>query len=115
MHRKIAAALLESVFYRVSAVVSLDGHGGILGVALFSTDWPQGHMRISENAEEVWLISHHPDGGTLPDERDESNLRLLVSMAGGAKVRLFLSSEYYPCFEWMMIKTHKHKDCQEIS
>lgn len=99
MHKQIAEALLESLFYRISAIVSLDENERILSVALFSTDWPQGHMRIDENAKEVWLISLHPSGDMQPDEQDRLNFQLLCSMAGSARIRLFLASEYFSCFE----------------
>jgi len=99
MHKRIAEALLESLVDRVSAIVSLNENGRPIDVMLFSTDWPLGRMRVAENASEIYLISHHPDGGMLPDEQDGLNYRQLVGMAGSAPVRFFLASEYYPCFE----------------
>ena len=64
-------------------------------------------MRIAEGAKEVWLISSHPDGNTLADEQDRHNHRLLVCMAGGARVRFFLASEYFPCFETEILWSQK--------
>ena len=99
MHERIAKALLESVFYRVSAVVSLDECDRVMSVLLFSTEWPEGRLHIGERAKELWLISNHPDGCMLPDMQDCRNYQQIVHMAGSVPVRLFLASEYYPCFE----------------
>ena len=99
MYQKIAAALLESVFFRVSAVVSLDKCGSIIDAALFSTDWPDGHILFEKDAEEIWLISNHPDGMMLPDEQDRYNYMSLAGLAGSRKIRFFLASEYFDCFE----------------
>jgi len=99
MQERIAKALLECVFYRVSAIVSVGENGQILGVQLFSTDWPDRHMHFTEEAKEVWLISNHPDGEMHPDEQDVRNYRSLVSRMPGVQVRLYLSSEYFSCFE----------------
>jgi len=99
MYQRIAGALLESVFYRVSAVVSLHEDGKIQCVSLFSTDWPEGHLHVDGNAKEIWLISNHPDGCMLPDMQDRQNYQQLSRMAGGALVRLFLASECFSCFE----------------
>lgn len=112
MHRKIAAALLESVFFRVSAIVSLDEYGNLMDVALFSTDWSKEHMRFAKDTKEIWLISNHPDGSVLPDEQDRRNRRMLASMAGKAKVRLFLASEYFPCFETDMSMNERDPQIQ---
>ena len=107
MHRRIAAALLEALLFRVCAVISLDENGKIVDAVLLSTDWPQGRMRIAEGAKEVWLISNHPDGNILADEQDRHNHGLLVHMAGNVRVRFFLASEYFPCFEAEIPKGQK--------
>ena len=99
MYKRIAEALLEAVFYRVSAVVSLDEEERILCVSLFSTDWPEENLCIDAKAKEIWLISNHPEGGMQPDEQDKRNYHLLVRKAGSVSVRFFLASEYFSCFE----------------
>jgi len=98
VYRRIAKALLESVFYRVSAIISLDENEKILSVTLFSTDWPEGHLCIDENAREIWLISNHPDGSMQPDDQDCHNFHLIERLACGILVRFFLASEYFSCF-----------------
>lgn len=99
MYRKIARALLESIYFHVSAVVSLNEAGEILSVNLFSTDYPGDLLRLTKDAREIWLISNHPEGNQTPYEQDICNYRALAGQAGGSTVRLFLSSEYFACFE----------------
>lgn len=99
MHERIATALLKQVFFEVSAIVSLDGDGRILGVFLFSTDWPENNMRIAEGAREVWLISNHPQGEQAPYPQDLRNCSTIAGMSKGISVRFFLCSEYFSCFE----------------
>ena len=99
MHERIAAALLSAVCFEVSAIVSMGAEGEILGVSLFTTAYPGENLRAEENAREIWLISNHPEGGTAPYPQDLKNARRIVAEAKPACVRLFLCSEYFPCFE----------------
>ena len=114
MHQKIAAALLESVFFRVSAVVSLDKYGNVIDAVLFSTDWPDGHIRFAEEAEEIWLISNHPEGMMLPDEQDRENYLSLAKRAGSRKIRFFLASEYFDCIEADMSEERGKEDERDL-
>ena len=99
MYEGIARTLLEGTYFKVSAIVSLDDREEMLSVSLFCTEHPEGRLRMAEGAKEVWLISNHPEGNQAPYEQDIVNYRTLVGKTGRSKVRLFLSSEYFACFE----------------
>ena len=114
MHQKIAETLLESVFFRVSAVVSLGKYGNVIDAALFSTDWPDGHIRFAEDAEEIWLLSNHPEGRRLPDEQDRDNYLSLAEMAGSRKIRFFLASECFDCIEADMSEKRGKADERDL-
>ncbi len=113
MHRRIARALLESVYFHISAVVSLNEAGAVLSVNLFSTDDPGDRSCFDEDAREIWLISNHPEGNQTPYGQDIYNYQLLVRQAGDRKVRLFLSSEYFTCFEVKGIGTEEAYDIMD--
>ena len=110
MHRRIAQALLESIYFHVSAVVSLNEAGEVIFVNLFSTDYPDGQLRIAEGRKEIWLLSNHPEGNRTPYEQDICNYCALLGQAGGCTVRLFLTSEYFECFEVKGIGTEEACD-----
>ena len=99
MYERIAHALLVPLFFRVSAVVSLDAKGSILYVDMLNTDWPRDEMCVETGTREIWLISNHPEGTKEPYPQDMDNLRRIASAAKGRSVRLFLCSEYFSCFE----------------
>ena len=99
MHRRLAKALLEDIYYPVSAAVSIGEKGEILGVHLFDTLFCGEHMRVEPDAAEVWLMSQHNDGSQTLYDADLQNLRRLRQLAGGRRIRMFLASEEYACRE----------------
>ena len=62
MMKEIARALLIHVYHPVSAVVSLDGIGGVMDVFLFDTKFAGARIKVHECAKEVALITNHPEG-----------------------------------------------------
>ena len=99
MHRRLAKALLEDIYYPVSAAVSIGKRGEILGVHLFDTLFCGDHMRVEPDAAEVWLMSQHNDGSQTLYDADLQNLRRMRQLAGGRRIRMFLASEEYACQE----------------
>ena len=99
MHRRLAKALLEDIYYPVSAAVSIGKRGEILGVHLFDTLFCGDHMRVEPDAAEAWLMSQHNDGSQTLYDADLQNLRRMRQLAGGRRIRMFLASEEYPCRE----------------
>ena len=99
MHRRLAKALLEDIYYPVSAAVSIGEKGEILGVHLFDTLFCGEHMRVEPDAAEVWLMSQHNDGSQTLYDADLQNLRRMRQLAGGRRIRMFLTSEECACRE----------------
>lgn len=99
MYQRLTKALLSDIYYPVSAAISIGEREEILGVHLFDTMHFGGPMRVAPNAAELWLISHHGDGVVALYEADLENLRQLHRLAGGRRVRMFLSVESGPCRE----------------
>jgi len=91
---EIAERLLLYTGYPLTAIVSLDDGGRMIEVHLFDTYWRADSLRIAPMAYEIWLISHHPEGGKTPYDEDLHNLARVKEMAAGAHVRFFLTSEY---------------------
>ena len=99
MHRRLAKALLEDIYYPVSAAVSIGEKEEILGVHLFDTLFCGERMRVETDAAEFWLISLHNDGSRTLYDADLQNLRRMRQLAGGRRIRMFLASEEYACRE----------------
>lgn len=99
VHQRLAKALLEDIYYPVSAAVSIGEKGEILGVHLFDTLFCGDHMRVETDAAEFWLISLHNDGSRTLYDADLQNLRRMRQLAGGRRIRMFLASEEYACRE----------------
>ena len=99
MHERITDALLIHTGYAISAVVSWGTQGEILSVSLFDTIWQAEHMHAELAAKRIDLISHHPQGETLPYAEDIENLNRLRRLCKGAAVRLYVVSEYFSCRE----------------
>lgn len=99
MYNRLSEALLEDICHPVSAVVSIGADGQILAVHLVDTGYCGERMRIAKEAEEIWLLSHHDDGSTVPWPDDACNLSRVLALARGRRVRVFLTSEYSGCRE----------------
>lgn len=93
MIQELAKALLKDVYHPVSAAVSIGEQGELLGVHLFDTMFYDGQIRVEPGAAELWLISHHDDGRRTLYDEDLRNLRRMRQLAGGRRLRLFLTSE----------------------
>lgn len=99
MHQRLAEALLNDIYHPVSAAVSIGEKGEILGVHLFDTEYGGECMRVEPDARELWLMSSHADGCKTLYDADLQNLRRMRQLAGGRRVRMFLTSEEYACRE----------------
>ncbi len=97
MQERIARALLAYTGALVSAVVSLDAAGGILGVCLFDTMFCAAHMRVEPGAAKVWMICNHPGGEKRVFPEEWRNFCCLHGLANGVPAALYLCSEYFPC------------------
>lgn len=89
----IAAHLLTKIYYPVSALVCATASGGVLSLLLFDTLHHEPDVRIEPDAEEIWLMTNHPDG--CPDlyEADKKNLEHLRMTAGTKRIRVYIANE----------------------
>lgn len=101
MHERLVRALLEDIGHPVSAAVSIGKAGEMLYVHLFDTMrcGEPVPIRVSPDAAELWLISHHGDGILQMHQEDWENLRRMHRLAGGRRLRLFLCGVDMPCRE----------------
>ncbi|MBQ4265563.1 MAG: hypothetical protein IJB85_08635 [Clostridia bacterium] len=99
LHRieEIAERLLLHTGYPLTAVVSLDENGMMIDICLFDTYWQSDSMCVAPAASEIWLISHHPEGGKMPYNEDLYSMERVKAMVDGAQIRFFLVSEYDGC------------------
>lgn len=95
----LAQNLLMHVYYRLSAAVSLDASGHPSWVRMFDTEFGSMCMRVAQDADEVWLMSNHPEGQTSLYEADMNNLMLLRAAAPKARLRVFVVNEDTGCTE----------------
>ena len=99
MHRRLAKALLQDIYYPVSAVVSVGERGELLNVHLFDTAFGGERMAAEPEAAQLWLLSNHADGSTALYEADVQNFQRLKRLAASRPARLFLASEEFECRE----------------
>lgn len=96
---EISRALLENIYHAVTAVVSLDEDGRILGIALVDTAGYDACVREEAGCAEVWLMSQHPEGSTGLYEEDMRRLACLRARLPGGRVRAFVTCEDFGCVE----------------
>lgn len=99
MYGRIAENLLIHVFYRVSALVAVEDAQRVGSVRLFDTEFGEEYAVVPEHAQEIWLISNHPEGYPAPYAADLENMARIRRQALGAKLRLFICGEDIGCIE----------------
>ena len=73
----LADMLMKRVYVPFSAVVSAAADGEILSLCQFDTAFAGEQMAFDEQAAEVWLLSHHPEGLREMTAEDAANLNRL--------------------------------------
>ena len=99
VYGRIAENLLIHVFYRVSALVAVEDAQRIACVKLFDTEFGAEYMVVPERAQEVWLISNHPEGYPAPYAADLENMARIRRHLPEAKLRLLICGEDIGCIE----------------
>lgn len=97
MHERLADALLRRVYYRVSAVASLDARGGLTCIQLFDTEFAGEYMRVDREAHRVLLLSCHPEGMMEPYDADLIHAAALRAAAPHAELEMYLVNEDLGC------------------
>ena len=95
----LADMLMKRVYVPFSAVVSAAADGEILSLCQFDTAFADQTIAFEKSAEEIWLLSNHPEGVCEMTEEDAANLRRLRRDVGQARVRFFLVGEDTGCVE----------------
>lgn len=98
MWGRIAEKLLLHVFCPVSAAVSV-GEEGVRFVHVFDTKWYSSDIRLDPKAEEIWLISNHPEGNPALYEEDRDNLQRIRACSPHMRIRFFIANEDTGCME----------------
>ena len=96
---ELADMLMRRVYVPFSAVSAVNGRGEILSLCQFDTAFADQTIAFEKSAEEIWLLSNHPEGVCEMTEEDETNLRRLRRDVGQARVRFFLVGEDTGCVE----------------
>ncbi|HIU16092.1 MAG TPA: hypothetical protein IAC49_06480 [Candidatus Ventricola intestinavium] len=91
--------MMNQVYVPFSMVVSLDGRAEVLTVCQVDTEMGELSIRLAPDAEEIWLLTNHPDGYTGLYEGDRKNLRRILRMAGPAKLIVFVAGEEIGCMQ----------------
>lgn len=97
--QSISSALLERVFYPVTAVVSLDAAGGMIELYLFDTELARPDAPIAPGTGQLWLLTNHPEGYRHLNDHDWRNIRELRRRAPGVPLRVFIAGEEMGCLE----------------
>lgn len=71
--------------------LQVNGRGEILSLCQFDTAFADQTIAFEKSAEEIWLLSNHPEGVCEMTEEDAANLRRLRRDVGQARVRFFPS------------------------
>lgn len=95
---QLAGALLEAIYYPVTALVSLDECGALLEVRLFDTQYAPLPAPARGCASALVLFGH-PDGWRALHPMEEGRLSELRERLGGRPVRVFLAGEELGCLE----------------
>ena len=94
---EIAESCLICVYHDVTAVVSLDGNGGLLGLRLFDTRFGAEHLAVHPKAREVWLITRHADGWHGLYEEDRASIARVQSAVPQARLLVLIADEDTGC------------------
>ena len=84
---------------RMEKRITPDELADILSLCQFDTAFADLTIAFEKSAEEIWLLSNHPEGVCEMTEEDEANLRRLRQDVGQARVRFFLVGEDTGCVE----------------
>lgn len=95
---QLADALLDGIYYPVTALVSLDACGALLQVRLFDTQYAP-LPAAAEGCASVLVLFGHPDGWRTLHPIEESRLSQLRERLGGRPMRVFLAGEELGCLE----------------
>ncbi len=95
----ISRALLEDIYYPVTALVSLDAQGDVVGFRMFDTFEYHACVREAPDCEEVWLLSQHPEGRAELYEEDIDRAMQLRERLHGKRLRVFVTGEDLGCVE----------------
>jgi len=95
----ISRALLEDIYYPVTALVSFDAQGNIVGFRMFDTLGHGACVREAPDCEEVWLLSQHPEGRLELYEEDARRAMQLRERLHGKRLRVFVTGEDIGCVE----------------
>lgn len=79
---ELADMLMRRVYVPFSAVAAVNGRGEILSLCQFDTAFADQTIAFEKSAEEIWLLSNHPEGVCEMTEEDEANLRRLSPGCG---------------------------------
>lgn len=97
--KQVSRALLERVFYPMTAILALDAQGEIIDLYLFDTEFAQEDIRVSEGAAEIWMMTNHPGGYRHLDELDWRTVRRVLKCVPGIPLRVFIAGEDIGCVE----------------
>ena len=95
---QLADALLEGIYYPVTALASLDACGALLEVRLFDTQYAP-LPAVAEGCASALVLFGHPDGWRTLHPIEESRLSQLREELEGRPVRIFLAGEELGCLE----------------
>lgn len=59
---ELADMLMRRVYVPFSAVAAVNGRGEILSLCQFDTAFADQTIAFEKSAEEIWLLSNHPEG-----------------------------------------------------
>ena len=96
---KLADRLMMRVYVPLSAVVSLDKTGRLLGLCQFDTAFGGNRMCVEPGAEKLLFLTNHPEGSRVLSSEDQANLKRLAALAPGVPVRVFVCGEDIGCVE----------------
>ncbi len=99
LQHRIAGKLLNNVYYPVSAVISLDAQDNVLDMCMFDTEFAGAQMHVDRTAQQIWLMTNHPEGWRKLRREDVENLKRLKKLADGLPISVFITGEDIGCIE----------------
>lgn len=98
MLKKVADALLNCVYYPITAVVALDAQEHIQEVRLFDTGFcNDADYSFTAGASEIAVLFNHPEGWLEISEREKEILERVRESAPQVRIRAYLCGEDIGC------------------
>ena len=93
MVERLAQALFRRVYYPITAVISMDEKGMVLGLVLLDSLFAGTQDAVATGAKAVHVVVNHPDGSISWTQEECTLVRGIERQAGEGALHVYLYGE----------------------